>query len=113
MTDDRIKEALAALDSLGDGGARGAAKQTIRLALEAAESELAATNDGLAALTTDIRMAALMASRIARSGETLARIKRSLFGVVAPCRQCGDALAKCVEQQCCVGCNHANGAPRP
>lgn len=33
---------------------------------------------------------------------------RMLRGVVAPCLQCGDALQKCIAQQCCSGCNHAH-----
>jgi hypothetical protein len=34
------------------------------------------------------------------------RLRRSTRGIKAPCRQCGDTLAKCLESTCCVGCSH-------
>ncbi len=39
------------------------------------------------------------------------RLRRSAMGVAAPCRQCGDALAKCLVSMCCVGCNHSTVDP--
>jgi len=62
-------------------------------------------------LAAATRLATRLAAPPADLTAEVNRLRRSVRGVKAPCRQCGDTLAKCLEATCCVGCNHATAAP--